>query len=342
MNIKLKSNLWMICLVITLSITLTMMTTATNASQIPNRSVKVDKHYLQANIIKAKSYHAQYWTPISFSRLQNALNTANRLNSEWWAPQWKVSQASATLSNAIRLMYPAFRNITNGSNLSLPKWTNGQGASLNPANLTSAGANSQFIDSSYDQAVTVNAQSLTVSQSSELASYTVNLINKIRQQIGTSPLGVSSSSIFAAKQVAIGYEADNWSLWKLRAHDYNALNNALGQYQNVSGWSEDATAFGPSGSIFGTTMSSLKYQIFQSLYLMIFQDKAENYVHVKSLLGLGNVAPITGGNGCYLGLAFDNLGALHIVILHNDNLYNGKGKSIFNNQNILFTNVKTY
>lgn len=169
------------------------------ASVTKRGNVGTQKKALNASIQRANTYHAQYWTPISFGRLQSALVTTKRLNGEWWAPQWKINQANQVLQSALNKMYPAYRNIMNGSNIFLPNQAQGKKDKLLVTELTSTGKGTQFKDSAYDQAIKVNYRWISSYQQKELTAYATNLINNMRKQLGTPMLGISQGAITEAK-----------------------------------------------------------------------------------------------------------------------------------------------
>lgn len=188
----------------------------------------------------------------------------------------------------------------------------------------------KYIPSGEDEKVYAN--NITDKQLEEISLFTVDILNKVRAQLGFLPDQVSKGAMEFAKKVAAGYIKDNWSADKW--HDGNAINDAAkemglssveGADRNVHQAYED---MGGGGAYYGyATMDYLKGNIYANLLSMILPD------------GNGYDDPSqVGGPGKYeMG---HTMGVLNLTLNDEDELEGNQGKSLIETSRKTFKKLK--
>lgn len=120
---------------------------------------------------------------------------------------------------------------------------------------------------------------LTVEQKNELTLFTTDLINQVRQQIGTPKVVANVNAISFANDVARNYtNAVNHDVPVIVAQATKyGLNNENNWYENLS-----MGHFDPTQQV---TMDSLKQGIFSTLVSMLFKD-GETWGHATDIAGV--------------------------------------------------------
>jgi SEC10/PgrA surface exclusion-like protein len=187
-------------------------------------------------------------------------------------------------------------------------------------------------DTRNDKAQVINDYAnLTDSELKEVNFFAAQLLNTARQSVwavngqdsNTWQLMITKDSLGLAVKVAQGYTRDRHSI-STGTHDTAVLKQAYSSY-GLHGYSEDygSTALNYAATMTTnrkTTMYDLKKVVFQTLNLMLYDDMpatsggsnagADGNGHAYSL-AYGWDQYSFGAN--YFGLAFDQMGQVHIV-----------------------------
>ncbi|HEP2676592.1 TPA: SEC10/PgrA surface exclusion domain-containing protein [Streptococcus pyogenes] len=167
--------------------------------------------------------------------------------------------------------------------------------------------NYEFKANPNDDKHIVDLNNLSLNQLTELSLFASDLVNQIRQQVGSASTVVTDSSVGFAKKVTENYILDNWDIAK--GHDAFAVNNAA-KYYGLSTSSEEWEKAGLqfyenlSGLLRNSqsTMSDLKEDIYDSIYRFMFEG--DEYDHASSIAGIraNNATTVS-----YLGVGFTSL-----------------------------------
>lgn len=120
---------------------------------------------------------------------------------------------------------------------------------------------------------TVDITNLTDSQSKELNEFTAKVINDIREQLGYTPVSVTSRSIKSGKQVADNYQKDNYLVNKDNfGKDINATTLPVdGEHSPVvSSVVNSRTTLGTKVS----SMDNIKEDIYNAIMSIVFNSNS--------------------------------------------------------------------
>lgn len=129
----------------------------------------------------------------------------------------------------------------------------------------------QYVKQGEDE--TVDITNLTDSQSKELNEFTAKVINDIREQLGYTPVSVTSRSIKSGKQVADNYQKDNYLVNKDNfGKDINATTlPADGEHSPVvSSVVNSRTNLGTKES----SMDNIKEDIYNAVMSIVFNSNS--------------------------------------------------------------------
>lgn len=168
----------------------------------------------------------------------------------------------------------------------------------------------------------------------ELTIYAAQLVNSFGREAWTAagltsfdPFMINDASLGEAKYAAQLYSQDNWSINQHGSHDVDALEKAAIRYgADAKDWdgtpipAVDESATGqilPTGSR-STTLDKLKNAVFNAINSMLYDDLDNGNTHMMSLAQVW-LEPDGWhfGHDC-MGLAFDQLGQLHLVFAKNN------------------------
>lgn len=136
----------------------------------------------------------------------------------------------------------------------------------------------QFKSNENDKAVSIDIHNLSNEQKTELTLFTADLINQIRQQMGTTPVVVTPSSVAMGWDQAAYYQKKFTSMWEMK-HDVKVLER---KYNDGHFIDEDLA----SSSSDVTTMDGAKESIYNAIIMWIFSSYES--LHASSITGNRN------------------------------------------------------
>ena len=161
----------------------------------------------------------------------------------------------------------------------------------------------------------VDYRNLTEAQQKDLAIYTADLINQIRNQVGTSNVTVSENAQATTNSIIKnGYNDPNWDAFGNntkdgKGHNHDFLSNLPDfQSENIGSGLQQWTTTGGSTyklPIESQTMDSLKESIYHGVTNMMFSDRDNSWEHSSVFAGI-NLDKATS-----LGIGFDKYGYTH-------------------------------
>ncbi|MCF2567502.1 SEC10/PgrA surface exclusion domain-containing protein, partial [Streptococcus pasteurianus] len=164
-----------------------------------------------------------------------------------------------------------------------------------------------FKSNSNDDKHIVDLNNLSLNQLTELSLFASDLVNQIRQQVGSASTVVTDSSVGFAKKVTENYILDNWDMAK--GHDAFAVNNAAKYYglsTSTEQWEKQGLQYYENWAGLSrnsqSTMSDLKADIYDAIYRFMFDG--DEYDHASSIAGIraANTTTVS-----YLGVGFTSL-----------------------------------
>ena len=173
-----------------------------------------------------------------------------------------------------------------------------------------------FKSNSNDDKHIVDLNNLSLNQLTELSLFASDLVNQIRQQVGSASTVVTDSSVGFAKKVTENYILDNWDMAK--GHDASAVNNAAKYYglsTSTEQWEKQGLQYYENWAGLSrnsqSTMSDLKADIYDAIYRFMFDG--DEYDHASSIAGIraANTTTVT-----YLGVGFTSLSTSHFDGVH--------------------------
>ena len=146
-----------------------------------------------------------------------------------------------------------------------------------------------FKSNSNDDKHIVDLNNLSLNQLTELSLFASDLVNQIRQQVGSASTVVTDSSVGFAKKVTENYILDNWDMAK--GHDAFAVNNAAKYYglsTSTEQWEKQGLQYYENWAGLSRhsqlTMSDLKADIYDAIYRFMFDG--DEYDHASSIAGI--------------------------------------------------------
>ncbi|EFM35988.1 LPXTG-motif cell wall anchor domain protein [Streptococcus sp. oral taxon 071 str. 73H25AP] len=158
----------------------------------------------------------------------------------------------------------------------------------------------QFKSNKKDQQISVDPNNLTKEQQMELAFFTNDLLNQVRQRFGTNKTVVSKGMLDVAKKVTDGYVSDNWKFGA--GHDKKVINDVAREYglpsskNNSSQYLENMYGVNSGDEIH--TMDDAKRFIYKSIVKFLFNGL--EWQHAESITGLSQMSS---GNKDYFGFS---------------------------------------
>lgn len=204
--------------------------------------------------------------------------------------------------------------------------------------------------SQQDSQRVVDPGNLTASQTQELNSYALGLLNQVRSQLGRPQMQMTNGSVAFAQQVAKNYVADGRDIHDQKGHDVAGIERAARQYglddrgqwyeclaSGLTNYVESPTAvdytdfsgrdgrcISPDLNRLGakqgeTTMGALKSNIYMALEEMLFPTATHNeYGHMICLTSMG-AASYKRSKNFYFGLSisklYDGRYSIHFLIV---------------------------
>ena len=182
----------------------------------------------------------------------------------------------------------------------------------------------QYKHNKTEENESVDYNNLTTDQQKELSLFAADLINQIRQQVGTDQVKVTPNSIaFGNKIIKEGYNDPSWDVFGShmtngQGHNipyFNSLN--MGVAENAGGslasWHYNDNGQLVKNSIAPQTMDSLKETIYNTIRGMMFADGNSGWGHAANFADYGTVV-----SNPTLGFGFDKYGYTHFDILNAD------------------------
>ncbi len=151
----------------------------------------------------------------------------------------------------------------------------------------------------------------------ELSQYAADLINQFRMKLSnnyqfTQPLTVTDTALKASREVADGYNNDNWSMTK-KGHDNRVLSNVANKY-NLNYYAENM-----AGSLLTDSyvqnpinLANVKESIYGGICAMMFDDASSAWGHSDIFLSvnLSKTLPEQ------FGVSIDKMGQIHFEIYY--------------------------
>lgn len=158
-------------------------------------------------------------------------------------------------------------------------------------------ASNAYVDNEADKKIPVvlNANG-TLPEKYVIAAtqFAIQLLNPIRQALGTPLYTMTTGSVKIAEAVADGYQADNWDTWQ-RSHDFSLLKRLANEWgtdiisESWAGDSDFAKRNQESGNTVFTynnrSLNDLLHGVYNAITGLLFQDSGSNYGHTTDLLG---------------------------------------------------------
>lgn len=145
--------------------------------------------------------------------------------------------------------------------------------------------------------------------------YAVQLINPLREAIGTDPYKITNASIDVAQDVENGYRKDHFNMWTSAGHDEKLLNS-VGKDWGVDfvgeSWAGDGSfcKLIDDGGKFvhdysDLTLDDLQHGVYDSIIMLLFQDADQSFGHTTDILGVRAAKADNMLVGDKLGVGFD-------------------------------------
>lgn len=156
---------------------------------------------------------------------------------------------------------------------------------------------------------------LNASDQLEATRFADQLINAVRQQLGTPQLKISQQSLEDGTKIAQGYGQANWNVFQdagngyVKGHNQQVLfaNHIMGEAAHSPEYISTNGVDGPWVAQKLTNMDQLHENIFNALVDFLFKDAASNWGHMTDIVG-------TRGNdwaGVFSSVQYDKYGNLH-------------------------------
>lgn len=151
----------------------------------------------------------------------------------------------------------------------------------------------------------------------ELSQYAADLINQFRLKLSnnylfTQPLTVTDTALKASREVADGYNKDNWNMTK-KGHDDRVLNNVANKY-NLNYYAENMAESLLTDSYVQNSinLSNVKESIYGAICAMMFDDASSAWGHSDIFLSvhLSKTLPEQ------FGVSIDKMGQIHFEIYY--------------------------
>lgn len=151
----------------------------------------------------------------------------------------------------------------------------------------------------------------------ELSQYAADLINQFRLKLSnnylfTQPLTVTDTALKASREVADGYNNDNWSMTK-KGHDNRVLSNVANKY-SLNYYAENMTESLLTDSYVQNpiNLANVKESIYGGICAMMFDDASSSWGHSDIFLSvnLSKTLPEQ------FGVSIDKMGQIHFEIYY--------------------------
>lgn len=182
-----------------------------------------------------------------------------------------------------------------------------------------------------------DVNNLSKSQREELTRFAVDLINQVRDAMGTEPVVANNAAITFADEVAntsakTGDEA--------LGHDTTAIPTAAAKFGLVSNMGQNNYENWSAGHYIVSdklTMDDLKKGLYETIVAMLFDD-GTTWGHATSLAGIRNTLP-GGMDAKYIGVDFSTalvngnytIGRIHILGVADDQIEDGSKFNVSDN-----------
>lgn len=169
----------------------------------------------------------------------------------------------------------------------------------------------------------------------ELTRFTAQILNPLRERVGSVPYEINEASLQIANKIKLEYEKDKFSIFSGKGHDHDALirvstemifkPNTDNKYNYISesytggfikGMKKPLNAAGKedwySNKMLDypdtrtVTMADIKTGIYNGIRIMLFADAESHWGHTTDLLGTQHPTRTP-----YMGTSLDALGQVH-------------------------------
>ena len=175
--------------------------------------------------------------------------------------------------------------------------------------------NNYVSNPSDDQETEYDLNNLPEHVSKEISFFASELVNQIREQMGTLPVEVTESSVAFAKKVTDNAVKSNWDTWK-NGHNDKGISSVAKEY-HLKGFEKEKNYWedwaGDGASTTSMTIAQMKHEIYDSIVKFMFSQY--EWMHAKDIAATdpqaGEYDSTLGGfrrpQHSYLGVSFANL-----------------------------------
>lgn len=154
---------------------------------------------------------------------------------------------------------------------------------------------------------------LTYDQAKELTLFAADLVNQYRSQAGLPPVKVNEDSILYALEAGQKSNVKNY-------HDTKVLQTIMKEH-NVSSYENLHKSYSSAELGEMNTMYDLKYEIFQGVVAMMFNDAGSNWGHAYTILSSHENDDFENKDNTFLGVSTDKFGNVHYEFIYPITLY---------------------
>ena len=168
--------------------------------------------------------------------------------------------------------------------------------------------NSYKVNKNDDNKTLLDVNNLDLETRTKLSLFISDLINQIREQIGTQKVVVTPSALDFADKVAKEYVKDNFDFAKQNGHNVAGISRVASEYGMREGQYYENLA-GTTSVSNKLTYSELKQNVYKAIIDFMFNG--DEWRHARSIAGgQGRIEP------AYLGVSFsrvNNVNAVHVI-----------------------------
>ena len=150
--------------------------------------------------------------------------------------------------------------------------------------------NTYKVNKNDDNTTLLDTNNLDLETRTKLSLFASDLINQIREQMGTPKVTVTSSSLDFADKVAKEYVKDNYNNFREKEHNVAGINRVAREYGLQEGqFYENLTSKVPVNRY--QTFTQLKEAVYKSI--VNFMAGGDEWLHAQSIAGLnyGHIEP---------------------------------------------------
>ena len=169
--------------------------------------------------------------------------------------------------------------------------------------------NKYKVNKNDDDTKLLDTNNLDLETRTKLSLFTSDLINQIREQMGTPKVTVTPSSLDFADKVAKEYVKDNFDFARQGGHNVAGISRVASEYGMAEGQYYENLA-GTTSISNQLTYAQLKQNVYKAIIDFMFNG--DEWLHAQSIAGLnyGRIQPEYSGVGISRG---GNVNAVHVI-----------------------------